>query len=305
MKISKRVIIASNDKKDDKKIIRKVAYCRVSTIYDNQYESYNSQLEYYQNLIDHEDNSILVRIYGDFGISGLLAKDRKEFITMIDDASKGLFDFIYVKSISRFARNVAECIKYLEILSSYGVSVYFEKESICSDDKRLHVILKILATIAQEESNSISLAIKWSYKRNALIGNPTRVCPYGYTKIINKDNHKHIWMINKEEAKRIRFIFASALKYKSIKEIVDAINIKEKNCHSKVVFNAPKIRSILQNEAYIGNIITNKYIVIDYITKKVIKNKEIEDKIKITNHHLPIISNQLFYMVNRKYGFVK
>ena len=64
-------------------------------------------------------------MYADEGITATSTKYRKEFNRMIEDAKAGQFDMIITKSISRFARNMLDCLKYVRMLKEKGVGVYF------------------------------------------------------------------------------------------------------------------------------------------------------------------------------------
>ena len=69
-------------------------------------------------------------IYADDGISGTNTKKREDFNRMIDDCEAGNIDMIITKSISRFARNTLDCLKYIRELKDMNIPVIFEKESI-------------------------------------------------------------------------------------------------------------------------------------------------------------------------------
>ena len=74
----------------EKKGIKRVAaYCRVSTMEEEQELSFNTQRSYYEELISKAPDMELVGIYGDQGFSGLDAKKRKEFQRMIYPALRG------------------------------------------------------------------------------------------------------------------------------------------------------------------------------------------------------------------------
>ena len=60
---------------------------------------------------------------------------------MIKDCRAGKIDRIYVKSVSRFARNSLECIDYIRELKSCGVSVFFENDGIDSKTMNHELIL--------------------------------------------------------------------------------------------------------------------------------------------------------------------
>ena len=91
--------------------LRVAPYCRVSTMSEMQAESFEIQQQYYSECIAKHPNWVLVRIYADEGISATSVKNRKEFNQMIEDCQAGKIDMIITKSVSRFARNVVDCIK--------------------------------------------------------------------------------------------------------------------------------------------------------------------------------------------------
>ena len=139
---------------------RKVAaYARVSTDSDEKYTSYETQKTYYENYIKSKPEWEFVRVYADEGISGTNTKKREGFKSMITDALDGKIDLIVTKSISRFARNTLDTISYIRKLKSAGVEVYFEKENLWSLDSKSEFVLTIMASIAQEESRSISMNV--------------------------------------------------------------------------------------------------------------------------------------------------
>ena len=300
MVIKKKVIYRPQvEIAEERKIRRTAAYARVSTDEEAQGESFESQTSYYRKLIENDLGSALVDIYGDRGISGTSAKERPEFMRMIEDCLQERIDFIYVKSISRFARNAAECMEYLDKIAEHGVVVYFEKENIYSNDKNLSVILKILATLAQEESNSISMAQKWAYYANAKIGRPTRVVAYGYKKVTEGKN-KHKWVIDPDQARRVRKAFVLALKGMTQAEIAEDLNKMEEAEGTGVTWTHTRVDTMLKNEVYIGTIITHKWVTIDYVTKKAKKNKGLADQVVVNDHHEPIVSEYIFTAVKEE-----
>ena len=108
---------------------RKVAaYARVSTDSDEQLNSYEAQISYYTDYIKRRNDWEFAGLYTDEGISGLNAKKREGFQTMIDDALNGKIDLIITKSVSRFARNTVDTLTYVRKLKEKQVEVYFEKE---------------------------------------------------------------------------------------------------------------------------------------------------------------------------------
>ena len=300
MVITKKIVAPVKDvAKKDTLIKRVAAYCRVSTDTDSQEESYDSQAAYYEKLIKNNLNYEFAGIYGDKGISGLTAEDRPEFLRLIKDAEEGKIDLIYVKSISRFTRNAAECSKYVELLSNKGVTVIFEKEGMRSDDKSLSVVLKILATLAQQESNSLSQAQRWAYQQNAKMGRPTRPVAYGYRKA-KEGKNKHKWVVNIDEAWRVRKAFALALKDVTKVEIARELNKLEEEENTGKTWSSNRVSRLLTNDVYTGVIITNKTVVVDYVSKKSVKNNGQFEQVKVENHHEAIVSPFVFKKVNEK-----
>ena len=79
---------------------------------------------------------------------------------MIDDCEAGNIDMIITKSISRFARNTLDCLKYIRQLKDKNIPVFFEKESINTMDAKGEVLITIMASLAQQESQSLSQNVK-------------------------------------------------------------------------------------------------------------------------------------------------
>lgn len=128
--------LAGKSSKEEKPKLRVAAYCRVSTDSDEQATSYDVQIQHYRDYILGNPEWTLVDVYADDGISGTNTKKREEFNRMIDDCMKGLIDMVITKSISRFARNTLDCLKYIRMLKEKNIPVYFEKENINTMDSK-------------------------------------------------------------------------------------------------------------------------------------------------------------------------
>lgn len=129
-----------------------VAYCRVSTKQEEQLNSYETQVKHYTEKIRSEPKWKLVEIFADKGITGTSVKNRDEFNKMIRLCKKKKVDMIITKSISRFARNTLDCLKYTRLLKSLGVDVFFEEQGIHSMDSGAEFYITIYGSIAQSES---------------------------------------------------------------------------------------------------------------------------------------------------------
>ena len=132
---------------------RRVAgYARVSTDSDEQFTSYEAQVDYYTQYIKRNPEWEFVKVYTDEGISGTNTKHRIGFNEMIADAMSGKIDLIITKSVSRFARNTVDSLVTIRKLKEKGVEVYFEKENIYTFDGKGELLLTIMSSLAQEES---------------------------------------------------------------------------------------------------------------------------------------------------------
>lgn len=142
---------------------RVAAYCRVSTTLDEQEESYEAQLSYYTRLIQAHDDWDFAGVYSDEK-SGVKASNRPGFQRLIKDALNGKVDYILVKSISRFSRNIVDCQKYANLLHGNGVDIHFDKENLDTAEPSCSMMFSFLSAIAQDESRSISENVRWGYR---------------------------------------------------------------------------------------------------------------------------------------------
>ena len=210
--IPARPAVGARKKTENAPKIRVAAYCRVSTDTDEQATSYDAQIEHYTDLIAKHPEWELAGIYADDGISGTNTKKREEFNRLIDDCMAGRVDMVISKSISRFARNTLDCLKYIRQLKEKNIAVFFEKEAINTLDAKGEVLLTIMASLAQQESQSLSqnvrLGLQYRYQQGKV-----QVCTnrfLGY----DKDEEGNL-VINPEEAEVVKRIYREYLEGKS------------------------------------------------------------------------------------------
>lgn len=159
---------------EDVKTKRVAVYARVSTDDPRQTSSYELQKNHYEDVVSRRPNWQLVEIYADEGISGTSLQHRDSFIRMIDDCKKGKIDLIVTKSVSRFARNVVDCIKIVRDLKAMNppIGVFFETENIYTLNSNSEMSLSFISTLAQEESHNKSEIMNASIEmrfRNAFV----------------------------------------------------------------------------------------------------------------------------------------
>ena len=182
MVIPARRQVGNTVKKSEQPKLRVAAYCRVSTDSDEQETSYDAQVTHYTEYIQKNPEWELAGIFADDGISGTNTKKRTEFKRMIDECMAGNIDMIITKSISRFARNTLDCLQYIRQLKDKNIPVYFEKESINTMDAKGEVLITIMASLAQQESQSLSqnvkLGLQYRYQQGKVQVNYNRFLGY-------------------------------------------------------------------------------------------------------------------------------
>ena len=274
---------------------RTAAYCRVSTTSDTQDGSFEVQCEYYEKLIKADPTMEFVGVYGDHGKSGRSMRGRKELNRLIKDCEDGKIDLVLTKSISRFARNMMECVSTIRHLSELGVTVRFEKEGLDTETMGGELMLGILATIAQEESNSLAQNIRWSRQKYIERGQPWDTARYGYVSV----GKEHKWEIVPHEAQVVRQAFYMAGMCYTYSEIAEELTRMEKENGSGRVWNKTPVVSLLRSNVYVGEYLSNKEctIIDDEGCVKRIKNRGYVDQILIEDHHEALVSRELYDVV--------
>ncbi len=272
--------------------LRVCAYARVSTEKEEQINSYNSQLKYYEEKIKANSDWKYVGIYADEGITGTLDYKRDGFMKMMQDATQNKFDMIITKSISRFGRNTVDTLKYVRLLKEKGIAIYFEEERINTLEISGEIMLTVLSAMAQQESENISshvkLGLQMKQKRGELIG--YNGC-LGY--VYDKDT-KEI-SINYEEAEIVRYIFERYCQGVGCTTIAKELtNMKYKTPTGKKKWHESTIREILKNEKYKGDVLQGKTYTTDPISHRRVVNMGEENQYYIAEHHEPIISERMF-----------
>lgn len=272
------------------------AYARVSTGREEQQTSFKSQLEYYTRLILGNPDWEMVGVYADEGISGRSMKKRVRFREMIKDALDGKIDMILVKSVSRFARNVLDSLTIIEKLREKRIPVVFEKEKLNSlqDDKRTNFMLTMYASIAQEESDSLSDSVNWGIQRRNEQGFVRKAKTYGY------DVLNHEYVVNKEQAEVVRLIYELYLTGLSYRLI--SIELKNRGIKSPTgleKWDESTIEGMLQNEKYIGDALLQKTVSRPWVAKKRSASAD-SQQYYVEDDHEAIISDEMFERVKRE-----
>lgn len=268
------------------------AYCRVSTDMEEQESSYEMQAKHYLEYIRSRPDWTFAGIYADEGLSGTDTRKRDQFNRMIEACMDGQIDLILTKSISRFARNTLDCLKYIRLLKEKNIGIFFEKENIDTLDSKGELLITIMASIAQQESQSISqnvrMGIQYQFQQGKVRLNHTNF--YGYTK-----DEKGDLVVVPEEAEIIRLIFDEFLEGKSESQIAEMLEERgiitvtgNKKWHTST------INSILKNEKYMGDLLLQKYYTSDYLSKRKMANRGQFPQYYVENNHEPIVARDVF-----------
>ena len=291
---------------DKDRTLRVGIYARVSTDDPNQTTSYELQKNYYEDMVKRNPNWELVDIYADEGISGTSLNHRDEFMRLMGDCMEDKIDLVVTKSVSRFARNVEDCVHFVRQLTNKKnkTGVLFEAESIYSLDEKVEMALAMIATMAQEESHIKSVNANRSIDMRFSIGLFLMPVLLGYDH--NEDGKL---VINEDEAKTVRLIFLMFLCDYSTQQIADEMTrLKRSTKIGNITWAAGSVSGILKNERHCGDILARKTYTPNYLDHKSVKNNNDRPQYYKEDDHDAIVSREIFRMVQMKmeqakYGF--
>lgn len=185
---------------------------------------------------------------------------------MINDAMSGKIDLILTKSISRFARNTVNTLNNVRMLKENNIGVLFEEENINTSEMAGELLLTILSSVAQQESepilNHVKLGFKMKMERGELIGF-NRCLGYNY----NIDTKE--LSINEEAAETVKYIFRRYLEGAGGQIIARELTaMKAKTIKGRTKWTDSAAIEIIKNEKYKGDVLTGKTFTSDLITHK-------------------------------------
>lgn len=266
-------------------------YCRVSTFQEAQAESFELQKKYYEEYVERHPNWTLVDIYADEGISATSMRRRKDFIRLVEDCKQGKVNRIITKSVSRFARNVVDCVSIVRMLRALPkpVGVYFETEHIDTLTPESDAQLSLLASFAESESLNKSTSIRWAIRGRFARGIPRIVDLYGFER---EGTELHI---NENEAAVVRSFYAKLLDGWTIGAIQkDLEQRKIPSPQGLDRWGYATIKRILENEKNCGDVFCQKTVTIDVFSHKAVPNRGQERQYRLFDHHEAIVSREVW-----------
>ena len=217
---------------------------------------------------------------------------------LIEECMAGKIDMVITKSISRFARNTLGCLKYIRQLKDKNIPVFFEKENINMMDSKGEILLTIMASLAQQESQSLSqnvkLGLQFRYQQGLVQVNHNRFL--GYTK-----DEEGMLVIEPEEAEIVKRIYREYLEGASLLQIgkgLEADGIL--TAAGKAQWRPITLQKILRNEKYIGDALLQKTYTVDFLSKKRVKNNGIVPQYYVEGSHEAIIPRDLYMQVQEE-----
>ena len=271
--------------------VRAAAYARVSSGKDAMLHSLAAQVAYYTEMIEKEERWTMAGIYADSAYTGTKA-NRPEFLRLIADCRAGKIDMVITKSISRFARNTVTLLETTRELRELNIDVYFEEQNIHTESSEGELLLTLLASVAQEESKSVSDNCKWRVRKSFSEGVMPSLTILGYRR--QKDG---TLVIIDKEARVVREIFASYLHGQGKRTIARKLNKRGVPTRMGKLWTEHGIDYILRNEKYTGELLLQKEYVADHLSKKKLPNKGAYLKYRVENNHPAIIDIATFKAV--------
>ena len=288
----------------------------MSTDSEDQLNSYQNQQSFFEREIVNRGHT-LYKIYADRGLTGTKLSNRPEFENMLNDAGidikivntnkhdkrlkmqhmvyeisdrKPMFDEIWMKNTSRFARNTLS-YEIINLLRQKNVNLYFLEQNINSSDMAQDLLLKLLQVFDEQDSKDKSLKVRSGIAEGVKKGIVrTNGKLYGY-KYIKSENRLEVIP---KEAKTIKLIFEQYSCGKGIRQIINFLADNQLLTRNEKPFCKSAIKRIITNEKYAGLNNPLKYdtgiVMQKYSYAKVKSNYQIIKSNKIP----PIVSEELF-----------
>lgn len=173
--------------------------------------------------------------------------------------------------------------------------IHSETEAINTMDSKGEVLLTIMVSLAQQESQSMSQNIKmglqYRYQQGKVQINHNHFL--GYTK--DKDGHL---IVDPEQAEVVRHIFYEYLSGSSMAKIAAGLEADGiLTGGGKTKWWTSTINKILRNEKYMGDALLQKTYTTDFLTKKRVKNTGIVPQYYVEDDHEAIIPKEIFMQV--------
>lgn len=291
--MQKRIIDITPEMKALTEKKRVAAYARVSCDKDTMLHSLAAQIDYYKTYITNNAEWVFAGVYADEAKTG--TKDsREQFQQLLSDCRSGHIDMVITKSISRFARNTIILLRTIRELKGLGINVFFEEQNMYSISEEGELMLTLMGSVAQEESLSCSDNCKWRIRKGFETGRASTCTMLGFRLV------KGVITIVPDEAAIVKEIFDLYLSGCGIQAIANTLNKNAVKTEKHPVWYPSSIREILRNEKYMGDLLLQKSLRTDHLTKTQVPNTGQLPQYYVSNNHEPIISKEVFAAVQEE-----
>ena len=269
---------------------RVAAYARVSSAKDAMHHSLSAQVSHYSSYIQSHPGWEYVGVYADEAKTGT-KENREQFQKLLADCRAGKIDIVLTKSVSRLARNTVTLLETVRELKELGVDVHFEEQNIHTLSADGELMLSILASFAQAESQSVSENQKWRVKKNFSEGKPWSATLLGYR------YHDGKLVIEPTEAEIVRRVFAEYLSGKGVVAIANGLHADGIPTRQGGTWCKATISKMLRNYTYTGNLLLQKTFNENYMTKRKCTNHGELPMYHAADTHEAIIDMETFQAV--------
>lgn len=278
-------------------MLRVAAYCRVSTLQEDQRNSLENQRRYFSEYISRQPDWELVEVYADEGLSGT-SSDRPAFRRMLAAAAEEKIDLILTKEVSRFARNTVDTLAYTRLLRRQGVGIVFIGDHIDTRQNDGEFRLTIMASVAQEESRKISERVKWGQQRSM-----ERGVVFGCDNIYGFSLRGGELTVKPEQAAVVREVYRRFLMdgkgtYIIARELT-AEGIPPPSGKGKS-WSSTMVLRLLRGEKYCGDLLQRKSCTPDFLDHRKVKNEGQSPQVYLRDHHEAIVPRSMFEAVRRE-----
>ncbi|MGN0150797.1 MAG: recombinase family protein [Clostridia bacterium] len=275
-------------------MMKVATYCRVSTSSEDQINSFERQMQMYNEEITLHDDWELYNSYYDKGLSGTEVLNRPGFLEMKEAGLNREYDILITREVSRLSRNIQHFYEFVRPLVKKGIQIFFLDDEVDSNMPDFETRVASLISHAQDESRKTSQRVKRGQKIAMQSGSVFGNSLLGY------DLRDTKLYINRKGAEIVRKIFDMYVNrdmgIRQIKKALERENIK--TMKNNINWSIKSIYSILRNEKYCGDLVQQKTYTPDYLTHE--KKKNPGRTITIKNHHEPIISRAMWNKAQEK-----
>ena len=303
--------------KDDK-ICNAAIYVRLSKDDGDKEESdsISNQKELIKDYLKSKSEVQIVSVHVDDGFSGV-DFNRPAFLEMMEEIRTGKVNCVVVKDLSRFGRNYIEAGKYIQKVFPFlgvrfiAINDHYDSAEGSSITDNIMIPFKNLINDSYCRDSSIKIRSQLEIKRKKgdFIGS---FAAYGYRKA---ENEKHKLVIDEYAADIVRDIFKWKLEGMSQQGIATRLNelgilspleykrsLGQKykttfKVKQQALWSAVAVRRILTNELYLGVLEQGKRTTPNYKVKNRVDRPK-EEWVRVDNAHEPIITMELFAIVN-------